>query len=79
MTKTTQVGHVSHPILSVLTAIIAVALIVSSYIVLGPGPTAFAGGKRVALSAYQAQDPTGVPPEQMCIRDRSREGRREPR
>ena len=63
MNKTTQVGHVSHPILSVLTAIIVVALIVSSYIVLGPGPTAFAGGKRVALSAYQAQDPTGVPPE----------------
>jgi mono/diheme cytochrome c family protein len=36
---------------------------VSAYIVLGPGPTDFAGGKRVALSAYHAQDPTGVPAE----------------
>jgi mono/diheme cytochrome c family protein len=63
MSKSKEVGHLTHPILSVLTAIIAVALIVSAYVILGPGPTDFAGGKRVALSAYQAQDPTGVPAE----------------
>jgi mono/diheme cytochrome c family protein len=61
--KTAQAGHTSHPILAALVAVIAVAVIVPAYIVLGPGPTAFAGGKRVALSAYQAQDPTGVPSE----------------
>jgi mono/diheme cytochrome c family protein len=40
-----------------------VAFIVSAYIVFGPRPTDFAGGKRVALSAYHEQDPTGVPAE----------------
>ena len=63
MNNTTQGGQASHPILWTLAAIIAMAVIVSAYIVLGPGPTDFAGGKRVALSAYQAPDPTGVPPE----------------
>ena len=63
MKKTTQGGHTSHPILSALVAIIVAALIVCAYIVLGPGPTNFAGGRRVELSAYQAQDPSGVPAE----------------
>jgi mono/diheme cytochrome c family protein len=62
--KSTRKGaHASHPILWILAAIAAAAVVVSGYIVLGPGPTDFAGGKRVALSAYQAQDPTGVPSE----------------
>jgi mono/diheme cytochrome c family protein len=52
-----------HPILWTLAGIIAVAVIVSIYIVAGPGGTDFAGGKRVALSAYHEQDPTGVPVE----------------
>jgi mono/diheme cytochrome c family protein len=46
-----------------LAAIVAAALIVFGYMVLGPQPTDFAGGKRVALSAYREQDPTGVPAE----------------
>ncbi len=33
------------------------------YIVLGPGPTDFAKGGRVALADYHGPDPTGVPPE----------------
>jgi mono/diheme cytochrome c family protein len=61
--STSQSGRASHPILWILTAVATVAILVSGYIVLGPGPTDFAGGKRVALSAYQAQDPTGVPAE----------------
>ena len=53
----------SHPILWALAVIIAVALIIGAYIVSGPGATEFAGGRRVALSAYHEQDPTGVPTE----------------
>ena len=52
-----------HPLLWTLAAIVAVAGIVLGYIVLGPGPTAFAGGQRVALADYKQQDPTGVPAE----------------
>jgi mono/diheme cytochrome c family protein len=63
MHNATRGEQASHPILWTLAAIIAVAIIVSGYVVLGPGPTDFAGGKRLALSAYHAGDPTGVPPE----------------
>jgi hypothetical protein len=35
---------------------VGIAIIVSAYIVFGPGPTAFAGGKRVALSASSRYD-----------------------
>jgi mono/diheme cytochrome c family protein len=52
-----------HPILWTLAAIVGLGVIVSAYIVLGPQPTGFAGGKTVSLGAYQAQDPTGVPAE----------------
>jgi hypothetical protein len=47
----------------VLAAVVAVGLIVFAWILLAPRPTDFAGGSRVALSAYRGQDPTGVPPE----------------
>jgi mono/diheme cytochrome c family protein len=33
------------------------------WVVLGPGPTSFAGGNRVALGDYHGSNPTGVPPE----------------
>jgi mono/diheme cytochrome c family protein len=36
---------------------------VAAYIAFGPGPTAFAGGRQVALSDYHQGDPTGVPAE----------------
>jgi mono/diheme cytochrome c family protein len=51
------------PILLALAAIVAVVIIVAAYMVFGPRPTDFAGGKRVALAAYTAGDPTGVPAE----------------
>src|SRR5580704_579482 len=63
MNGSDQSGHASHPILSTLVVLIVVGLLVSAYIVFGPGPTDFAGGRRVALADYHAQDPTGVPPE----------------
>jgi mono/diheme cytochrome c family protein len=60
---TAQSGRSSHPFLWALAAIVAVAAIVGAYLVLGPKPTDFAGGKRVALADYREQDPTGVPVE----------------
>jgi mono/diheme cytochrome c family protein len=56
-------GRAKSYILGTLAAVIAVAVIVSAYIVFGPHPTDFAGGKRVPLTDYPATDPTGVPAE----------------
>jgi mono/diheme cytochrome c family protein len=63
MNISAQGGRAAHPILWTLAAIIAVGAVVSAYVVFGPRPTDFAGGKRVALAQYQGQDPTGVPAE----------------
>jgi mono/diheme cytochrome c family protein len=63
MNRSAQCGRASHPFLWTLAAIVAVVAIGSAYIVFGPQPTDFAGGKRVAISAYHGQDPTGVPAE----------------
>jgi mono/diheme cytochrome c family protein len=46
-----------------LAVVAAVALVGIGYFVFGPGPVDFAGGKRVALTDYHQQDPTGVPAE----------------
>jgi mono/diheme cytochrome c family protein len=47
-----------------IAAILAVVLIGFVWmVVLAPHPMDFAGGPRVALTDYHAQDPTGVPPE----------------
>jgi mono/diheme cytochrome c family protein len=51
------------PVLWTFAAIIIVLLVVAAYILFGPRPTDFAGGKRVALAAYSQANPTGVPPE----------------
>ena len=42
--------------------VLAVAILaVAGWIILGPGPLAFAGGNSVTLADYKAGDPTGVP------------------
>ena len=43
--------------------IVVVGAGVFYWIVLGPGPTDFTGGPRVALADYHGADPTGAPPE----------------
>ena len=53
----------ARPLLWSLVGLVVIAAIVAAYFALVPGPTDFAGGKRVALAAYQAGDPTGVPEE----------------
>jgi mono/diheme cytochrome c family protein len=57
------VKNLKHRILWTLAVIVGIAVVVAGYIVFGPGPTDFAGGKRVALADYHEQDPTGVPAE----------------
>jgi mono/diheme cytochrome c family protein len=42
-------------------AIVVVALVASVWIIRGPGPTAFAAGRKVMLANYKDGDPTGVP------------------
>jgi mono/diheme cytochrome c family protein len=61
--SSSQRGRVAHPVLWVLAIIVGIGVVVLAYEVFGPGPTNFAGGKRVALAQYQGQDPTGVPSE----------------
>lgn len=53
----------SHPILWTLAVIAVAPIAVAAYLVFGPQPTDFAGGKRIALGNYTGADPTGVPPE----------------
>jgi mono/diheme cytochrome c family protein len=63
MNTSAQSGRASHPLLLTVALIMVVVVIALAYIVLGPGPTDFAGGKRIAVSDYHEQDPTGVPAE----------------
>jgi mono/diheme cytochrome c family protein len=48
-------------IAAVIALIVLIALGVFAWRAFNPGPLAFAGGARVALSDYHAADPTGVP------------------
>jgi mono/diheme cytochrome c family protein len=59
----TQRGRAAHPILWTLAAVVGIAAVISAYVVFGPRPTDFAAGKRVALSDYHENDPSGVPAE----------------
>ncbi len=54
-------GSVGQGLLWTLVAVAGIVLVIAGYQVFGPGPTQFAGGRRVALSDYHAGDPTGVP------------------
>ena len=60
--SSTPTARKSRPLLWGLIAILVIALVVAAYVVLGPGPTDFAGGKRVALAAH-TPDPSGLPAE----------------
>jgi mono/diheme cytochrome c family protein len=61
MNIASQRGRATHAVLWTLAAVAAVVLIVGAYLVFGPRPTDFAGGKQVALGDYHETDPTGVP------------------
>jgi mono/diheme cytochrome c family protein len=57
-----QRGAVARYVVMAIAVIVAVAVIGVLWIVLGPGPMDFVGGKTVALAGYHGPDPTGVPP-----------------
>jgi mono/diheme cytochrome c family protein len=63
MSGTHQPGHAKRNILWLLATVVAVVAVVFAWIIFAPGPTDFAGGRRVALAEYQGQDPSGAPPE----------------
>ena len=63
MNMTASGGRAAHPLVWLLAVFIAMAVLLSAYLVLGPKATDFAGGKRVALGEYHEKDPTGVPAE----------------
>jgi mono/diheme cytochrome c family protein len=56
-------GRTGYPILWTLGVLVAIAVAFTAYLVIAPGPTAFAKGKPVALADYHDKDPTGVPEE----------------
>ena len=58
-----ELGTLWRTTIIVVAALAVVGAGVFYWIVLGPGPTEFAGGPRVALADYHGADPTGVPPE----------------
>src|SRR5579872_1234307 len=61
MTARTERGSVGRGVLMVIAVLAIVAIAFGLWLVLGPGPMDFAGGKRVALSS--GAGPTGVPAE----------------
>jgi mono/diheme cytochrome c family protein len=63
MNLTVESGRGEPAVMWILALIVAAAIIVSAFLIFGPRPTDFAGGKRVALTEYRASDPTGVPAE----------------
>src|SRR5882757_4259312 len=63
MKKLKNSGRASHPFLWTLGVLVAAGAALAGYLMFGPGPTAFAQGKRVALAEYHDKDPTGVPDE----------------
>lgn len=46
-----------------IATILVLGLLLAGWVILQPGPYAFAGGRPVVLAEYQGPSPTGVPPE----------------
>ena len=59
--KGRQLGRARRSLLWTLVILVGVAAVVGGYVVSGPGPTDFAGGRRVAPADHAQADPTGVP------------------
>ena len=64
MTQLSERGAATRAILTVIIVLVVIAASVGLWLVLGPGPTDFAGGKRISLnSAAGGTGVTGVPAE----------------
>jgi mono/diheme cytochrome c family protein len=58
-----RLGAKMRAVVVVVAVLAVVGVLAFWWLVLGPGPTDFAGGTTVALADYHAADPTGVPAE----------------
>jgi mono/diheme cytochrome c family protein len=56
-------GSAGRVLLGLIGAVAVIGVVFGLWLVLGPGPMDFAGGKRVALAAGAGSGPTGVPAE----------------
>jgi len=63
MNPSAESGRGAPAVMWILALIVGAAIAISAFLVFGPHAMDFAGGKRVALTDYQATDPTGVPAE----------------
>jgi mono/diheme cytochrome c family protein len=63
MSGPAQGGRTKRYLQWTLAGVFLVVASVFAWIVFGPGPTDFAGGRHVTLASYQGSNPTGVPPE----------------
>ncbi len=61
MSRSTRRGRLSCLVLWSIAALGVAASVACAYVVFGPGPTDFAGGKQATLDSYRDADPTGVP------------------
>jgi mono/diheme cytochrome c family protein len=64
MTRVSERGAATRTILYVVVVIVLIVAVVGLWVVMGPGPMDFAGGKRAALTtSASGPGPTGVPAE----------------
>jgi mono/diheme cytochrome c family protein len=63
MTRFSERGAVARPLLIGIAVVLLLAIGFGLWLVLGPGPMDFAGGKRVSVSSTSGAGPTGVPTE----------------
>jgi mono/diheme cytochrome c family protein len=63
MTRFSERGAVARPLLIGIAVVVLIVVAFGLWLVLGPGPMDFAGGKRASLSSTSGAGPTGVPTE----------------
>ena len=64
MTRVSERGAVTRTILYIVVVIVLIVAVVGLWVIMGPGPMDFAGGKRAALTtSTSGPGPAGVPAE----------------
>jgi mono/diheme cytochrome c family protein len=63
MTRFSERGAAARSVLIVIVVVVLLVAAFGFWLVLGPGPTDFAGGKRAALAGASGSGPAGVPAE----------------
>jgi mono/diheme cytochrome c family protein len=63
MTRFSERGAVARPLLIGITVVLLIVVVFGLWLIMGPGPMDFAGGKRVSVASTSGPGPTGVPTE----------------